>query len=276
MIWAPVQNRYSDQSWTLDENASLWKDLVCAPWKGAGSQAIDVSGRGNHGTLTNVDRTCGFNRRAYVYNHSYDSFDVTRHSSLEPQKVSLSAWCRWTHWENSYRHQIIFAKDHASYADPYYSYHLRGDGLNDNIHFYVAPSSWSGASVASAAFTPVLGRWYHIFASYDDSASPKSIICVDGVQLASENTSVTIAYHDTPLRIGYSDIVGVGFRGDIADPLVFAANVRAWLPQLSSRRPDLDGAIRSSASLWIPSVSGSTPSTYTPMHYYQQQAAACG
>ena len=154
----------------------------------------------------------------YDFNGTTDRIIVTKDSSLEPQALTITSKVIF---DGNSGYQAIFSKDNTAQVDPYYSYRLIWGG--GNLSLQIVSSSYGTKSVNSYSWTPTVGVEYALSATYDDSSGDgkRNKLYIDGSEVSTENTSVTIAYHATDHYIGYAKNTSNPFNGKI-DELSFS------------------------------------------------------
>ena len=155
--------------------------------------ALDASGNGHDGTLTDMDPTA---RRVPGHWNGGIEFAfgeyvlVPDHPALNPAALTVEAWY---YPKNLARSQWIASKDPGG-AGP--GFQLLYESSSQAFRFEV--DSGSSAVSALSTTTPSPSTWYHVAGTYDGS---RVAIWVNGVKEASEAQSGSFANND-PLKIG--------------------------------------------------------------------------
>jgi hypothetical protein len=128
--------------------------------------------------------------------------------TLHPADLTIEVWVNFA----------TLPSDAAIISKPY------GSGVGDSFQIHYksgALIAFVGADANSVnlqnAWTPVLGRWYHIAFTYDHTAGKQSLY-VDGQLMVTGNTTTVLAYDSHPIYVGADSDNGsmsVGFTGDI-------------------------------------------------------------
>lgn len=261
-IYPDISERYDDSSWELNENSSLWKD--CVLWcggKGGGTQAIDSSGRGNHGALIGATWAHEFRRKVVAC-------DINKYVALGDLRncfgteATLSLWVRMVsdppNKDRSGGWDIQTSTSYTRY--PYI------DGTIYCGTFRVVRETVGDGLVSD------MTQWHHVVITTRPGANGWRFF--QNGQLAYSATGEATVSVKAASYVGYSRDYLSGAVADIG--LWSRVLSDGEITMLGSRRPDLDGAIRSTSPLWVPSVSGGTPpSTYTPMSPFLGPLAGC-
>lgn len=180
-------------------------------WYPFNGTANDMSGTGNHGTVSGailtVDRS-GNNNSAYSFNGNSDFIEVSDNQSID--FTNQMSFCAWYKPDLPVQEtQMILGKGWSFSHTGFYNFgiHQGGPafGLNDGVQNYAA---WYS--------TPVVDGWHFIVGTYDGTILK---IYVDGVK--KEEVSATLSLQNsqnTPLSIGREAVdLGRYFAGDIDD-----------------------------------------------------------
>ncbi|MBI4159563.1 carbohydrate binding domain-containing protein [Candidatus Wolfebacteria bacterium] len=201
--------------WTFDGN-----DM-------SGNTAIDRSGNGNNGTLTNgPQKTIGKIGQALNFDGVDDYVDAGNNSSLNDLGAStVSAWIYPKGWgENSYGR--IFDSD--SCCSSWYIFHLDNDGtapdktLRFNVDFDSTDLTRSGA-----ANLITLNQWQYVVVTWDGAAAASGVkFYVNGVESSSygqEANGVTSRVTGSPslALIGNRTNADRTFKGLIDDVRIY-------------------------------------------------------
>ena len=113
--------------------------------------------------------------------------------SLRPASLTLEGWFNFSGTGGT---RVLAAKTVGSAsADSYVIWYQ-----DDRLRAVVQNAGGSG-SLVDYVWTPTLGVWYHIAFTFDD-ATKAEVLYVNGAQVATGTSSVTIGYDAHPLMIG--------------------------------------------------------------------------
>lgn len=117
--------------------------------------------------------------------------------SLRPTNLTLEGWFQFEGTNTA----ILVQK---SIVNTFYraSYQLWYDQANSTLNAGVGRNDATGLIPVTASFTPVLGRWYHIAFTFDDS-SDTQVLYLDGGQVATSATTQTPEYSADPIVLGH-------------------------------------------------------------------------
>jgi hypothetical protein len=175
--------------------------------EGAGSTIADVSGNNNNGTVgSGVTWTAqGKSGSALVFNGSGGLLTIPDSASLRlTSGMTLEAWVNPSTLSSAWR-DVIY----------------KG---NDN-YFLEASSSSGGVPAAGGTFARAFGAgplpantWTHLAVTYDTATLR---LYVNGVQVSSVASTVSMATSTNPLQIGGDSIYGQYFQGIIDEVRVY-------------------------------------------------------
>lgn len=178
--------------WTFDGNDVAW----------SANKALDKSGQGNHGTITNMSTTSspvlGRLGQALNFRNSADYINISDSASLDiPSSFTVSTWVNLT--------------SYPAAADVYGIVSKGGNGetaaLNHNYLLVIDNNIFNGAPGLGAVATIVyedssgtnydayfdittsnfpLGNWHHVVGIFDDTANTLNVY-VDGVKGVADN-----------------------------------------------------------------------------------------
>ena len=193
--------------------------------EGRGQTVNDWSGNRNHGYLgstTGVDANDPAWIRGIFFGSALrfagdDFVTIPASSSLQPQRLTVSAWVRAGSSPGTFKYVLAKGGDACVSA----SYAL-STTWNGGIGFYV----WDGAAQLNAGPAPASavwdGRWHHIAGTWDGA---RSFLYVDGVRYDGANSTDTIDYSlpepDTTIG-GYHAGCDLLFTGDIDEVHVWS------------------------------------------------------
>jgi hypothetical protein len=153
--------------------------------EGSGQTIRDWSGRGNNGTLGSTPAVDN-NDPAWIkgvllgsalrFDGDDDFLTIPRSSSLEPQRLTVSAWVRGDTSPGAFKY--VLAKGSQACDRSSYGIYTGADG---GLAFYV--SGTTSVAISPAAGTGVWdGKWHNVAGTYDGS---KVRLFVDGTQVGS-------------------------------------------------------------------------------------------
>jgi hypothetical protein len=231
-------------------------------WKfdeGAGDLAYDASGMNNTGTLVNAPYwerdslpPVAGNRWALHFDGTNRAVSIKDSVSLRPASLTLAGWFRWLAVPTT--NQSLVAKVvGSSHSDSYQLVYAAGD---KQLRGVLGTAS-SFVDAAAYNWIPVVGTWYHIAFTFDNS-SKIAVLYINGVQVATRNVGAgfTIGYDTGSLEIGRDNDFGnwvAFFNGQVDEVGVYYRALTA------SDIAALGGVIR-------PGGLVAFPATVTPTH----------
>ena len=150
----------------------------------------------------------------YSFDGVNDYVSVARDSSIEPDYISISMWIKPRTWANN---DGILAKDHTSYASPYYSYNIQciPTGRKARINLRNSTGTYTNMDLAGIQ----LNKWNHIVFTYDGN---KIKGYRDGIlNIEKDWVSGPLGYSATDLIIGKLRNFGQPFNGSIDEVRIF-------------------------------------------------------
>jgi hypothetical protein len=176
---------------------------ICPSFTGStGLAALDVSGRSNHGILTNFDRNTAWKESAGKLSLECDGINdhVVANMPVGIPSITFSGWFNFPQLANN----VVYAQRPGAPVETFYV----NTSATGRLGFLVS-SSLNGSdyeffrTIAEPAIT--LNRWLHIVFSWNGKANTQRIF-VDGVALSSftstNRTNFLIGSGTTPLWIG--------------------------------------------------------------------------
>ena len=177
---------------------------------GSGSTATDLSGNGNHGTITGATWGTGRYGGGLTFDGASALVAVPSSTSLNPgAQMTLAAWIRPSGTQSGWR--TIMQRQPDSYflnASTSAGGNVPGGGgtVNGNIHTVTG----TGAAAPN--------QWTHVAMTYDGTALR---LYVNGVQVGTAGAGGSIQTSTTPLWIGGNQPYGEHFAGTIDEARVY-------------------------------------------------------
>ncbi len=167
-----TQVLYIDMEWTTEDPTPKLEDL---------------SGQGNHGTITGPTPVPGKAGFARDFSGSSQYVRVTRNSVLEPSRLTVSAWI--------YPHTTQSTMDviDKSYPDATGSGYVLVTNADGSIQFSVYDGDTTPPSAISPAGILRANAWQHVIGVYDGAYMR---VFLDGVEKAATAFSGSISYND--------------------------------------------------------------------------------
>lgn len=159
----------------------------------SGTQVLDASGRGNHGTLSNATRTAQAKfGRALSFNGSNSLVTVADSASLDlTSAMTLSAWVYPAAYVNGWKSLIL----KETSGGLVYSLYANSDVLTPNTTLTIGGAE----RILSAGNRLVPNTWTHLAATYNGAMQR---LYVNGAQVGSRAQTGGIAVSGGALRIG--------------------------------------------------------------------------
>jgi hypothetical protein len=180
----------------------------------SGTSAIDRSGQGNNGTLTNGPTvTEGRSGQGLSFNGSNQYATVPDSAALDiGTATTFSVWVKPTTTTFTGGSAIVFRKWSSGAEDKYVS--LTDGG---NIGFYLYNAFGGSELIATSSFSA--NAWTHIVGRYDGSVAE---IYANGIKVASKSASGDVADGAGVLTIGRNpDGLVNYFPGSIDEPRIY-------------------------------------------------------
>lgn len=218
-ISATMQARHaSSPSTTLD-------DGLVGHWTFDGADmtsttALDKSGNGNTGTLTNMatsSRVAGALGQGLLFDGVDDRIAVSDNSTLDLTSVTLSAWVYKTARAGCGGRDSIISKGDQGAGLHNYELLIADDCSIESLSFRYYNGGWAGTGDSTSLS---LNRWYHLVASYNDSAD-RIDFYIDGVLRSSATTTLSLLTNNQSLSIGARDSINNRFHGKIDDVRIY-------------------------------------------------------
>ncbi len=183
--------------------------------EGAGTTVADSSGNGHTGTVANTAWTAsGKFGPALVFNGTNAKVTIPDAATLHlSSAMTLEAWVKPASVTPSWR-DVIYKGDDNYFLEAVYP----GGGPAGGV-----TTGSSDAFAGGSAALPV-NTWSHIAATYDGA---NIRLYVNGVQVASQARTGTIAGSSNPLQIGGDAIYGQYFNGTIDEARIYSTALTA-------------------------------------------------
>lgn len=179
----------------------------------SGMQAIDASGYGNHGTISNATRvsTTNFGNVLSVSGSNNSWVTVPDSASLDLSAgVTLEAWVYPTASMNGWDTVVI--KEQTGGLAYALSANTDSNRPNSTVNVGGADRQLTTGSYLAA------NRWTHLAATYNGSTQR---LYVNGVEVGSRSQNGAITLSSGALRIGGNSVWGSYFRGYIDEVRVY-------------------------------------------------------
>jgi PKD repeat protein len=177
----------------------------------SGTRVEDVSGKGNHGTISGATRTSnGRYGRALNFDGTNDWVTVNDAASLDPTGgMTLEAWVYPTATPTNWR--TVIMKERS--GDLSYSLTANSDRNQPATTVFVGGGRtlYGGSQLA-------VNTWTHLAATYNGSTQR---LYVNGSQVASRSQSGGMQVSSGALRIGGNSVWGQYFRGRIDEVRIY-------------------------------------------------------
>jgi hypothetical protein len=265
--------KVADQLFTLQVLPKVSPPAGLIGWWRAENDALDAAGT-NQGVLVNgATFTSGKVGQAFSLDGVDDYIEIGDAPALRPASVTLEAWVKFF---SSGGVQQIMGKTLGNGTANSFAVWLE----NGNLFGTIADSSGAGSPVG-VAFTPVLGRWYHIAFTFDN-ATKQQWLYLDGIPVATRISNRLIGYDDHPILLGadienggqglvlYGRIDEAAIYNRALGPTEIASVYRAGPVGKTAVGPYIntppvlpDGGVGQAYSQTITSVQGTAPVAYT-------------
>jgi hypothetical protein len=216
----------------------------------SGTQVLDVSGNGNHGTLSNVTRsTQGKFGGALSFNGTNSLVTVPDSASLDlTQGLTLSAWAYPTTWASSW--QNVLLKERS--GGLVYALNASSDAGQPNTTLRIAGAD----RPLSASRRLWANTWSHLATTYDGATQR---LFVNGTEVARQAQSGSLEVSANPLRIGGNTVwAGQSFQGLIDELRLYDRALSQTEIAAVSQEPVVQTPPRR-VSVPRPAVCGMTP-----------------
>ncbi len=210
----------------------------------SGTQVLDASGNGNHGSLSNATRSSEAKfGRALSFNGSNSLVTIADSASLDlTNGMTLSAWVYPTSWANGWKTLIIKERS----GGLAYSLNANSDAGQPNSTVRIANNDWQ---LTAGSRLPT-NAWTHLAATYDGS---RQRLFANGVQVGSRSQTGNLDVTTNPLRIGGNTVwSNLYFQGLIDEVRVYDRALTQTELQQAANEPVVKttGACSTPCSLW--------------------------
>ena len=181
--------------------------------QGAGTTLNDISGNGNHGSLTGATWTTGGRfGGALTFNGTSNLVTVADAASLDlTTGMTQEAWVRPSALGGEWRTAIIKERPGGL------AYSLYAHGT-DATNVPMAEVTIGGARTVAGSSALPIGIWTHIATTYDGATLR---FFVNGVQVDQRAQTGAITTSTSPLRIGGNSVWGEYFAGQIDEVRIY-------------------------------------------------------
>jgi PKD repeat protein len=179
--------------------------------EGSGTKVNDVSGKGNHGTISGaVWTTSGRYGKALQFDGSDDMVTVNDAASLDlTGGMTLEAWVYPTTTPSKWR--IIIMKEQPGDAVYYLAANSSSNRPATGVYISGERILYGGSRLAA-------NTWTHLAATYDGQTQR---LYVNGSQVSQRAQTGQIRVSSSPLRIGGNSIWGEYFQGRIDEVRIY-------------------------------------------------------
>ncbi len=198
--------------WTFDGKDTNWTSDT------AGT-VTDMSGSGNTGTMTNMNRKFavdgGVLGQGLDFDGSDDFIDAGADGSLDiTGQFTLAGWINWEGTGTGFYQTIVSKETSGAGTDGYYTW------LGNDVSNVVGCGVNSGASEINSVTPLVAGRWYHVVCIHTATGLE---LYINGALANSGGSATDPASTGASLRIGKTFNPGSGthFNGKVDDIRVY-------------------------------------------------------
>lgn len=194
--------------------------------EGTGSQASDISGKGNHGTLTNMavnSQVSGWSGGALAFDGANNNVvlapDDDTLSGL--QAVTCSCWIYTTSWSGGDAYAIVVAKSGGSSQR---EWRIRFETYTSLVWQISNDGNDPGAAENNISISGNLhlNTWHHIVGTYDTDNENQLNLYIDGVLKATDTGEEGPIYNgSSPFSLGASSDADGMFFGKIDQVRVY-------------------------------------------------------
>ena len=186
-------------------------------FEGSGTKVLDVSGKGNHGTITDALWTRDENGVAMSFNGTSVYIDCGNDASLNPtDAITIEAWVKPL---SKASYHYIIQKREATKG----FYLMYEESADQKVYFIVKIGGASKTSITNDVLP--LNVWTHLVGTYDGS---RVRIYENGIeQTYGTNTTGSIGSTTNHLKIGISHTGSGRFDGTIDEFRTYAVALTA-------------------------------------------------
>jgi hypothetical protein len=189
-------------------------------YPGTGNVWRDLSGNGNHGSLSNETAFSYTNVGSIVFDGVNDKVIVPYNSNLNPSNVTISVWFKRTS-AFDYSHFAGLPAFNNSWSNPYVSYGLEFIGLGDQPSLVLGFSNNTYSyTTATASASTAVGVWVNVVGTYDGSFSK---IYVNGQLITSNAETKTLFTTNANFVLGREtqDTSSYRLNGNISNTQIY-------------------------------------------------------
>ncbi|HUL51199.1 MAG TPA: LamG-like jellyroll fold domain-containing protein, partial [Candidatus Nitrosotalea sp.] len=188
---------HGDQAFTLPVWPRVSPPASLVGWWRGENNAQDSAGT-NDGFLVNgATFAPGHVGQAFSLDGVDDYIEIEDAPELRPASLTLEAWVMFF---SSGGVQSIITKTLGNGTADSFALWLENGSLNAYVADVSSPGSGASGQIG-VAFTPVLGRWYHVGFTFDNSTKEEWLY-LDGVAVATGLSNRSIDYDDHPVLLG--------------------------------------------------------------------------
>jgi hypothetical protein len=183
----------ADRVFALQVLPKLAPAAGLAGWWRAENNALDAQGTSDGVVVNGATFAPGKVGQSFALDGVDDTIEIADTPALRPASVTLEVWVLFF---SANGNQHIIAKPLGTgTSDSFVMWYENGNlrGLVSDIA--------GGYSLVSVAFTPVLGRWYHVAFTFDDNTKQQWLY-LDGIAVATGLSNRMIGYDSHALLLG--------------------------------------------------------------------------
>jgi hypothetical protein len=183
----------ADQPFTLQVLPKVSPPAGLVGWWRAENNALDSVGGNNGFLVNNATFAPGKVGQAFSLSGVNDAVEIEDSPALRPASVTIESWVMFFSPNGV---QTIIAKTVGGGAGDSYDLWLE----NGNLKGMVSDIT-SANSPISVPFSPVVGQWYHVAFTFDDTTK-QQILYLNGVAVAFGVSNLSIGYDAHPMFLG--------------------------------------------------------------------------
>ena len=192
--------------------------------------ATDLSGNGNHGTISGPTSAPGISGNGFRFTADGQGINCGNSATLNPSNaITISAWWFPGSWSGSGSDPIVDKGYVCHCGSPYYQYHLSVTGDNYGTFrrshgVVVGAQPGSGAAHSGTGEEWVAGEWHHLVATWDGAM----VRYYANNVLIDQNPLVgTLPNYGRPMMIGTFSNLGFSIRGIVDEVRIYNRGVSA-------------------------------------------------